>query len=62
MRGQMIRQLKLGHKPAGVYRNRSRAIHWDGRNNIGEKVATGVYFYQLTAGDFTATRKMLILK
>ena len=62
MRGQVIRQLKLGHQSAGVYRSRSRAIHWDGRNSIGEKVAAGVYFYTLTAGDFTATRKMLIRK
>ncbi len=62
MQGQVIRQLKLGQMPAGVYRSRSRAIHWDGRNIIGEKVAAGVYFYTLTAGDFTATRKMLIRK
>ena len=62
MRGVVVRQLKLGHQPAGMYRNRSRAIHWDGRNMFGEKVATGVYFYTLTAGDFTATRKLLIRK
>ena len=62
MQGQVIRQLKLGQMPAGVYRSRSRAIHWNGRNIIGEKVAAGVYFYTLTAGDFTATRKMLIRK
>ena len=62
MRGVVVRQLQLGHKPAGVYSSRSRAIYWDGRNSIGEKVATGVYFYTLKAGDFTATRKMLIRK
>ena len=62
MRGVVVRQLKLGHQPAGAYLSRSRAIHWDGRNSIGEKVATGVYFYTLAAGDFTATRKMLIRK
>ena len=62
MRGVVVRQLELGQKPAGAYLSRSRAIHWDGRNVIGEKVAAGVYFYTLTAGDFTATRKMLILK
>ncbi len=62
MRGVVVRELKLGHKPAGVYTSRSRAIHWDGRNSIGEKVAAGVYFYTLKAGDFTATRKMLIRK
>ncbi len=60
--GTLIRTLALGHKPEGMYQRRSRAIHWDGRNAFGEKVATGVYFYTLTAGDFTATRKMLIRK
>ena len=62
MRGVVVRTIALGHKAAGLYTNRSRAIHWDGRNSIGEKVATGVYFYTLKAGDFTATRKMLIRK
>ncbi len=62
MQGVVVRQLELGQKPAGAYLSRSRAIHWDGRNSIGEKVAAGVYFYTLTAGDFTATRKMLITK
>ena len=45
-----------------MYQNRSRAAYWDGRNAFGEKVASGVYFYTFTAGDFTATRKMLIRK
>ena len=60
--GQRVRTLSLGHQPAGVYRNRARAAYWDGRNNAGERVASGVYFYTFTAGKFTATRKMLILK
>ena len=62
MRGVAVRRLALGHQDAGIYQNRSRAAHWDGRNDLGEEVATGIYFYALTAGDFTATRKMLILK
>ena len=62
IRGVVVRELKLGHQPAGIYHNRSRAIHWDGRNAFGEKVATGIYFYTLKAGDFTATRKLLIRK
>ena len=44
MRGVVVRELKLGHQPAGVYRSRSHAIYWDGRNMFGEKVAAGVYF------------------
>ena len=60
--GQVVRTLALGHQPAGMYQNRSRAAHWDGRNEFGEKVASGLYFYTLTAGDFSATRKMLIRK
>ena len=62
LRGTIVRQLLLGHQPAGVYHSRSRAAHWDGRNALGEPVASGVYFYTITAGDFTATRKMLIRK
>ena len=60
--GQVVRRLALGHQPAGMYQNRSRAAYWDGKNAVGEPVASGVYFYTLTAGDFTATRKMLIRK
>ena len=60
--GQVIRWLELGHQAAGIYQNRSRAAYWDGKNELGEPVASGVYFYTLTAGEFTATRKMLIRK
>ena len=60
--GQLVRTLALGHQPDGFYYSRSRAAYWDGKNQFGEPVASGVYFYTLTAGDFTATRKMLIRK
>ena len=69
--GNVVRHLDLGHQVAGFYQRKSRAAYWDGRNNIGEPVASGVYFYTLstestrdsvTAGEFTATRKMLIRK
>ena len=60
--GNLVRHLPLGHRAAGVYHGRSRAAYWDGKNELGEPVASGVYFYTLTAGDFTATRKMLIRK
>ena len=60
--GTLVRTLALGHQPAGMYHSKSRAAYWDGQNEQGEKIASGVYFYTLTAGDFTATRKMLIRK
>ena len=58
--GRLVRTLDLGHQPVGIYESRSRAAYWDGRNQLGEPVASGVYFYTLTAGEFSATRKMLI--
>ena len=60
--GQVVRTLTLGHQSAGMYQTRNRAAYWDGRNALGEPVASGLYFYTLTADDFTATRKMLIRK
>ncbi len=60
--GAMVRQLDLGHQSAGFYTARNRAAYWDGRNQLGEPIASGIYFYTLTAGDFTATRKMSICK
>ena len=62
MNGQLVRRLALGHQAAGMYQSRSRAVYWDGRNQLGESIASGLYFYTLTTGDFTATRRMLILK
>ena len=62
VKGVLVRTLALGHQPAGIYHSKSRAAYWDGRNERGEHVASGVYFYTLSAGDFTATRKMLIRK
>ena len=60
--GQLVQRLEVGHQAAGMYQSRSRAVYWDGRNQLGESVASGLYFYTLTTGDFTATRRMLILK
>ena len=62
IQGHIVRDLDLGHQRAGMYHSRARAALWDGRNAVGESVASGVYFYTLKAGTFTATRKMLILK
>ena len=70
--GQTVRTLDVGHQRAGYYTDRTKAAYWDGKNEFGEGVASGVYFYHLSAGrsglsvphrsDFSATRKMLILK
>ena len=60
--GTLIRTLALGHQPAGMYRSKNRSAYWDGKNEVGESVASGVYFYTLTASEFAATRKMLIRK
>ena len=60
--GSVVRTLTLGHQPVGIYQDKSRAAYWDGKNARGESVASGVYFYTLKAGDFSATRKMLIRK
>ena len=60
--GALVRELDLGHQRAGYYTDRSRAAYWDGRNKWGEPVASGVYFYQLHADDYSQMRKMVILK
>ena len=60
--GQLVRNLHFGTKPAGFYLTKNRAAHWDGKDSLGQSVASGMYFYNLESGKFTATRKMLILK
>ena len=60
--GRVVRDLDLGHQRPGIYQSRARAAYWDGRNQVGEPVASGVYFYTLTTDNFTATRQMLIRK
>ena len=60
--GVVVRRLDLGHRMTGFYESRSKAIYWDGKNGLGERVASGIYFYTFTAGDYSATRKMVILQ
>jgi len=62
VKGMLVRTLALGHQAAGYYTGRSRAAYWDGRNGFGERVASGVYFYQLQADTVSLQRKMVILK
>ena len=60
--GKLIRTLSLGYQSAGFYKSRGRAAYWDGRNETGESVASGIYFYQLETGGYTDLRRMVILK
>ena len=60
--GALVRTIDLGFTPAAVYEGRSDAIYWDGRNNFGEQVSSGLYFYHLRAGEFSATRRMVVVK
>ena len=60
--GRVVRTLEVGHRIAAVYESRSKAVYWDGRNGLGEWVASGLYFYTLSAEDYSATRKMLVVK
>lgn len=62
VKGGVVRRLILGHQNPGHYTSKERAAYWDGRNALGEKVASGLYFYTFAADDFTATQKMLIRK
>jgi len=60
--GQLVRTLDLGQQPRGRYISKSKAVRWDGRTEFGERAASGLYFYVLKAGNFSATRRMAILK
>ena len=70
-KGQLIRTIALGKQNAGIYVTKDRAAYWDGQDSLGERVASGIYFYTLQvreaipsigAGEFRATRKMVIMK
>ena len=60
--GVVIRTLQLGQQSAGYYTDRARAAYWDGRNAVGEQVASGIYFYQFETDELSSLRKMVILK
>lgn len=62
IKGQLIRQIYLGHQQAGYYLDKAGAVYWDGKNNAGENTASGMYFYQLQSEDFRAMRRMVIVK
>ena len=60
--GRLVRTISVGFKPVGYYLTRERAAYWDGRNEIGESVSSGVYFIQFLSGDFAATRRIVVVK
>ena len=60
--GKIVRRIELGHLTAGSYSQTERAIYWNGKTETGEQVGSGTYFYQLQAGDYSQTGKMVILK
>ena len=60
--GKEVRSFDIGHSKAGIYESRDKAIYWDGENDLGESVASGVYFYHLMTGEYSATKRMVILK
>ena len=62
VRGTIVRRIALGYQSAGYYTSPSRAAYWDGRNALGEQVASGLYFYQLETDTMSSMRKMVILK
>jgi len=62
IQGRLVRRLELGEQSAGSYMTRDKAVYWDGKDDRGEKVASGIYWYTLRAGDFDAMRRMVIVK
>ena len=60
--GRLVRAISIGFKPVGYYLTRGRAAYWDGRNEAGESVSSGVYFLQFLAEDFAATQRVVIVK
>ena len=60
--GHLVRTVPVGIKPVGYYLTRERAVYWDGRNDVGESVASGIYVLKFIAGDFSATQRVMIVK
>jgi len=62
LKGQLVRTINLGDKEPGLYLSKEKAAHWDGRNQAGEPVSSGIYYYSIFADDFSETRKMILIK
>ena len=57
-----MRTLNLGRNPAGFYTDKEKAAHWDGRNEYGDNVSSGIYFYSFKAGNYYVVRKMMVIR
>ena len=62
VKGELIRSINVGKQTAGAYTSQQRAAYWDGTDDTGQSVASGVYFYQLLVDDFSETRRMVVMK
>ena len=62
LNGSLIRQIQFGQLPAGKYLTKDKAAYWDGRNQIGERVSNGLYFYQLQTRTFQQTKKLIVIQ
>jgi hypothetical protein len=60
--GRLVKRLDLGHKDAGIYVTKEKSAYWDGRNEVGEKVSSGVYFYNIESGRFSKVMKLVVIK
>lgn len=60
--GRLVKKLDIGHKDAGIYISREKSAYWDGKNEVGEQVSSGVYFYQIQSGKFSKMMKLVIIR
>ncbi len=60
--GELVREINLGHKPAGIYVSKDRSAYWDGKDRFGIPVSSGIYFYNLKVNDFSETKKLIVIK
>ncbi len=60
--GELVRELNLGYKQAGMYISQDRSAYWDGKDKFGIPVSSGVYFYTIKTKDYSAVKKLTVLK
>lgn len=60
--GKIVRTIHTGLQKSGYYISRDKAAYWNGLNDAGEKVASGVYYYELVTPEFRQSRKLVVIK